>query len=94
MYIGSNIDFDSTPQTVTITAGASSSTIQIRVISDDIVESNEFFNMSLTVPFSLTPGITVGNITSATATIISTNSTLYHYYIVVCIALNILQTLQ
>ena len=77
MYIGNNIDFDSAPQNITITAGTNSSTIQITVINDNIVEGNETFIMSLTVPTSLGPGITTGAITSATATIIDTSSKIY-----------------
>ena len=75
-YVGGNIDFNSVSQTITITAGTSSGTIQITVINDTIVEGNEVFNMSLTVPSSLGPGITTGNIASATVTIIDTSSEL------------------
>ena len=78
-HVGNDIDFYSAPQTITITAGTNSSTINITVIKDNIVEGNEAFNMSLTVPSSLGPGITTGNITSATATIIDTSSELKHY---------------
>ena len=76
--VGNNIDFDSASQNVTIIAGTNSSTLNITVINDNIVEENETFNMNLTVPSSLGPGITTGHITTATATIISTNSKLYH----------------
>ena len=75
--VGNDIDFDSAPQTITITAGTNSSTIQITVTNDNIIEGNETFIMSLTVPTSLGPGITTGAITSATATIIDTSSKIY-----------------
>ena len=39
-HIGNNIDFDSTPQIVAIIAGTNSSTIQIRVMSDSIIEKS------------------------------------------------------
>ena len=77
-------DFNSATQTVTITAGATSSTVNIPVTDDDIVEGNETFSITLTVPSSLAPGITTGAITGATVTIIDTSSELYHYYVVVC----------
>ena len=80
MYVGGNIDFNSTPQTITITAGTNSSTINITVINDNIVERNEIFNISLTIPSSLGPGIKAGDITSAVVTIIDTSSELKHYY--------------
>ena len=51
--------------------------------NDDIVEGNETFSMSLTMPSSLGHRIITGTITSATVTIIDTSSELYsyiHYY--------------
>ena len=84
VYVGGNIDFNSVPQTVTIIAGTNSSTISIPVINDNIVEGNETFNMSLTMPSSLCPGITTGAITSATATIIDTSSELKCWLPVIC----------
>ena len=76
MYVGGNIDFNSAPQTFTIFAGINGGTLNIPVINDSIVEGNETFNMSLTIPSSLCPGITTGAIISATATIIDTSSEL------------------
>ena len=60
----------------TITAGNSIGGLNITVINDNIVEGNETFDMSLTVPSSLGPRIKAGAITSATATIIDTSSEL------------------
>ena len=40
--------------------------------SDNIVEGDEMFNMSLNVPSSLGPGVVAGSITSAIGTIIDT----------------------
>ena len=54
------------------------------MINDKIVEGNETFSMSLTVPSSLGTGITTGYITTATATIIDTSSELKHYYVASC----------
>ena len=78
-YVGSGLDFDSTPQNIMITVGTNSSMVNIPVTNDDIVEGYETFSMSLTVPSSLGPGITTGTITSATVTIIDTSSELRHY---------------
>ena len=63
----------------TITAGNSIGTVNVTVINDNIVEGNETFDMSLTVPSSFGPRIKAGNITSATATIIDTSSELHCY---------------
>lgn len=76
MLLGGGVDFNSATQTVTITAGTSNSTVDITVINDDIVEGNEMFTMTLNVPTS--PGITAGDITMASATIIDTSSRLHH----------------
>ena len=52
--------------------------MNIPVTDDSIVEGDETFSMSLTVPSSLGPGITTGTITSATVTIIDTTGKCYH----------------
>ena len=64
-------------QTVTITAGTNSSTINITVISDNIVEGDEMFTMNLVISSSLSPGIIAGDITMATVTIMDTSSMLH-----------------
>ena len=79
-YVGSSFDFDSTPQNITITAGNNSSMVNIPVTDDDIVEGDETFSMSLTVPSSLGPGVRTGTITSATVTINDTTSELCYRY--------------
>ena len=76
------LDFDFTLQTITIiVAGTNSSTVNILVTNDTVVEGDETFDMGLTVPSPLGPGITSGNITKASVTIIDTTSELrYHCY--------------
>ena len=69
-FLGS--DFDSTTQTAVIAAGTNSSTVNIAVTDDNIVEGDETFTMNLNVPVS--PGIVAGGITMATGTIIDTTS--------------------
>ena len=73
-WIGGNADFNSAPQTATITAGTNRSTINIRVTNDNIVEGNEVFTMNFNVPPSLGPGVINGGITMATGVIIDTTS--------------------
>ena len=53
--------------------------MNIPVTDDNIVEGDETFSMSLTVPSSLSPGIATGTITSAAVTIIDTTGQHYHY---------------
>ena len=61
-------------QTITIIAGTNSRTVKIPVFNDSIVEGDETFIMSLSVPSSLGSKITTGTITSVTVTIIDTTS--------------------
>ena len=62
-------------QTAMITAGTNSSTVNITVVNDHIVEGDEMFNMTLNVP--TLPGIKAGAITMATGTIIDSTSKLH-----------------
>ena len=43
-------------------------------MSDNIVEGDEIFSMSLTVPSSLGPGIVAGTVTHATAKIVDSTT--------------------
>ena len=67
--------------TVTIAAGANSTTVNISVIDDDIVEADEMFNITLSLPSSLNgAGVVLANdddIVSATGIIIDTTSESY-----------------
>ena len=67
-------DFNSTSLTATIPAGATATTVRVPVMSDDIVERDEMFSMSLNVPSSLGPGIVAGSVTSATGIIVDSTS--------------------
>ena len=72
-------DFDSAMQTVTIIAGTNSSMVNIPVTNDNVVERDETFIMSLSIPSSLGSKITTGTITSTTVTIIDTSSKYFSY---------------
>ena len=80
LFFLSGDDFNSVTQTATIAAGTNSSMVNIPVINDNIVEGDETFNMSLTVPSSLGLGIRTGTITNVTVTIIDTSGKHYHWY--------------
>ena len=73
--LGGNVDFNSAAQNATITAGTNSSTVNITVTNDNIVEGDELFTINLNVPVS--PGIIAGAVTMSTATIIDTTSKLH-----------------
>ena len=68
-------------QTATIINGTNSTTVNIPVIDDDIVEGNEMFNITLSLPSSLNgAGVVLANdndIVSATGIIIDTTSESY-----------------
>ena len=80
LFISLASDFNSTMQAVTIVAGTNSSTMNVQVINDTIVEGDETFRMSLSVPSSLSPEIATGIITSATVAIIDTSGEINHWY--------------
>ena len=78
LFISLAFDFNPTMQAVTIVAGTNSSEVNILVTNDNIVEGDETFRMSLSVPSSIGPGVKTGTITSANVTIIDTSSELNH----------------
>ena len=71
-------DFNSATQNVTISAGHNMTTINITIMEDKVVEQNENFIITLTVPLSLAPGIVAGSVTNTTVTIIDTTSKYTH----------------
>ena len=66
-------DFSTTPLNVTIPAGAANTTVRVMVTDDNIVEGDEMFFMSLTVPSSLAPAVVAGSLTKATGIIIDSS---------------------
>ena len=67
-------DFTSTPLNATIPVNTTTTTVRVPVMSDNIVEGDETFNMSLNVPSSLGPGIVAGSVTSAIGIILDSTS--------------------
>jgi len=67
------VDYTSTPITATFTAGTTSTTIDVPVISDNTTEDSETFDLLFTIPSSLSrvvPGdlnTAIGNITDSTS---------------------------
>ena len=70
---GSGIDFNSSPITLTINAGATESRANISVTCDDEVEGLETFNMTLTVT-SNANGVMLGRDTSEGVIVDSTGT--------------------
>lgn len=48
--LGNGVDFISAPINVTFAAGTTSTTVNIPVISDDIAEGSETFNLQIIIP--------------------------------------------
>ena len=69
-------DFTSTPLIATIPAGATNTTVRVPVMSDNIVEGDEMFSISLNVSSSLGPGIVSGSVTRATGIIVDSSGKL------------------
>ena len=75
------IDYNSTPINATFPAGVNSTTVNISIFMDNIVERPEMFDLSFTIPSSLsgrvifgTKSKAVGNIIDDTSKIIFNNS--------------------
>ena len=74
---GNDVDFNSTMQTVTIVAGTNSSTLNVTLNDDDIVEENQTFKIALLVLSSPGSKITPDAMRNATGIIIDTNGKCY-----------------
>ena len=75
-------DFTSSLLTATIPTGATTTTVRVPVMRDNIVEGDEMFSITLTVPSSLGPGIVAGSVTSATGIIVDSTSKGYLAWII------------
>ena len=64
------MDYDSTPITATISAGTASTTVNVPLINDSIVEGPETFNLSITISPSLSGQVELGTIIEAIGNII------------------------
>lgn len=73
------MDYTSTPITATFPAGVNSTTINIPVISDNIVEENETLQLKIFVPVPTKYAVESGN--SALIIITDNSSTYVHMYI-------------
>jgi len=63
------VDYTSTPITATFTAGTTSTTVNVPVTMDTIIEPDETFDLSFTIPVFLRGDVVPGSITTATGTI-------------------------
>ena len=73
---GNGIDYDSNPIIASFNAGANITTINIPVINDNITEETETFDLTLTIPLSLSGQVVLGNISRAIGKIIDDASKL------------------
>ena len=63
------MDYTSTPITATFTAGTTSTTIDIPVTMDSILEHSETFTLSITIPPALNGNVVPGDIATAVGNI-------------------------
>ena len=68
------MDYDSTPVTATFTAGSISTTVNVPVTKDNIVEEFETFDITIAIPSSLKDQVLQGDVTNAVGTIIDNSS--------------------
>jgi len=63
------VDYNSTPITATFTAGTTSTTVNVPVNNDNIVEKSEMFDLNFIIPSSLSGRVMSGTITKAVGNI-------------------------
>ena len=68
------MDYNSTPITSTFTIGSTSTTVNVPVIEDNIVEELETFDITFTIPSSLRDRVMLGTITKAMCSITDNTS--------------------
>ena len=59
------VDYDSTPINATFTAGSTSTTVNVPLTTDNIVEGPETFKLTITIPSSLSGQVMLGTIPEA-----------------------------
>ena len=69
-HLSDGVDYTSGPINATFSVGIVSTTINVPVSKDSIVEEMETFNLSFIIPSSLSGKITLGDITTATGVIV------------------------
>ena len=72
------MDYTSTPITATFPAGVNSTTINVPVTKDNIVEENETFELEIFIPVPTKYAVESGNPSRASAMIIDSSSTYFH----------------
>ena len=69
LLLGNSVDYTSTPIDATFAANTTSTTINVPVSKDNIAEESETFNLTLTIPPSLSSQVIPGKITKAVGVI-------------------------
>ena len=72
-WLGNEIDYSSTPIKATFAPGFSSTTVNILIMEDDIVESSETFSLSIIIPSSLGSQVLPGRLNTAIGRITDSN---------------------
>ena len=84
--LGNGIDYSSTPIKATFAAESTSTTVNVSVIKDDIVESSETFNLNIMIPSSLSSRVLPGRLNETVGRITdSTGKLLYNNIILLCV---------
>ena len=69
-----DIDFSTAPLTVTFTSGMTMNTANVIILPDTIVESNEMFDLSISVPPLFNGRLSAGNRVNAIGVIVDPTS--------------------
>ena len=74
LELSGGTDYDSTTIMATFTAGTTSTTVSVPLINDSIAEGPETFDLSITIPLSLSGQVEFGTITEAVGYILDDTS--------------------
>ena len=69
-WLGNGVDYTSTAVNATFTAGTASTTVNVSVTNDNILEPSEMFGLIFTSPSMLSTRVLMGNPNMATGNII------------------------
>ena len=69
-YVGGGVDYNSGPYNVRFDAGVTSTSLNVSINNDNIMEGNESFTLNIN-PLSLSSGVTLADHTQTTVTILA-----------------------
>ena len=77
-YVGGGVDYNSGPYIVRFDAGVTSTSLNVSINNDNIMEGNESFTLNIN-PLSLSSGVTLADHNQTTVTILANDGKYINY---------------